>query len=727
MSFDESGQPILNPDAPLVDPEKAFPSRRRFASKLAAELRRLPLDQPTITAINGTWGSGKSTVWNLAKRELPEDEFDILEFNPWRILDEENMVRQFFVELGLKIAAIDPDNAKERAKLWKSLSVLCGLSKSVVDTVETVATTFIPIIPTICGKSVKLALTTIEKASTTASGAATKEHEELNNLDAIRTRLSETLINSSTQKRILVIIDDLDRLTDEDIYLVIRMVKAVASLPRIHFLLLYDRPQIEAALERQCADIGTSYIAKIVQLERTLPFIPKSDLMNMVEEAIFSVRSPFNLKESPHIDRLQDLYRNAWSHILKTPRDWNRFANAFTANWGFGKSKSLLELNPIDVIGLELLHKAAPKLFQALPHEKDLLLGNDTESEISGKDAGIKKRFEELLSLAEPNDREACEFLLKFLFPHAATISKNRELNLIQTRTHLRVCHSDLFFRYFLLDEDPEVISEAELESILQVSNMWDTCLQRLLKFNKQRKFINLIDRLLDDQASLKRIGFPGPFIAALLQAADHGTNTPSLFFGVPLSATIHASWLANALIKLTPKEDRLRAWNMVISVTGSRVAVTYWLSYNDPRTPGNKADQCLLTETEAQGLVDVLRKKWPEWIKDAAWFIQTKDKLGPFFWNWNHWGEHEQVAFLVRFLIQTDEGILAVLLAICGSASDGKNTWYSLTTKNIEELIPFNEFAQAMERSRPFLQKSGNMPFLEAYNHLDKERWYRD
>lgn len=560
-----------------------------------------------------------------------------------------------------------------------------------------------------------------------AAAAARQKQVDDSNLDHIRIELIQQLKDADSKKQILVVIDDLDRLTDDDIYLVIRMVKAVASLPRIHFLLLYDRPQIEAALGRKCADIGTSYLAKIVQLERTLPFIPKSDLLAMVEDTIFSVRSPFNLKESPHMDRLQDLYRNAWSQILKTPRDWNRFANAFSANWGLAKSQSLLELNPIDVIGLELLHKASPKLFQALPFEKELLLGNDSESEISGEDAGIKRRFNELLSLADSIDREACEYLLKFLFPHAATVSKSREIVLNQTRTHLRACHTDIFYRYFLLDEDPQIISEAELESILQVSNMWDTCLQRLLKFNKQQKFINLIDRLLDDQASLKRIGFPGPFIAALLQAADHGTGAPSLFFGAPLSATTQASWLANELINLTPKEERLRAWNMVVTLTKSRIAITHWLAFNDPRSPDNKADLCLLTESEAQDLTNILRRKWPEWIKDPAWFIQTNDKLGSFFGIWNLWGEHDQVAFLVRLLIQTDEGILAALQALCGSASDGKETWHSLTTKNIEEVIPFMEFAQAIERSRSFLQEPKNMPFLDAYNHLDHEHWYRE
>lgn len=146
MSFDESGQPNLNPDAPLVEPEKAFPSRRRFASKLAAELRRLPIDQPTITAINGSWGSGKTTVWNLAKAELPKDEFDVLEFNPWRILDEENLVRFFFSEIGTKIIKLDnkPDKARKRAEKWDLLSKACGLGKHVVTAAELAATLYAP-------------------------------------------------------------------------------------------------------------------------------------------------------------------------------------------------------------------------------------------------------------------------------------------------------------------------------------------------------------------------------------------------------------------------------------------------------------------------------------------------------------------------------------------------------------------------------------------------------
>lgn len=719
MAFNKKGEWILDPDKALIDPNNAFPSRKKFAQSLARQIEDLPLTESLIIGINGSWGSGKTTVWNLAKANLPDSEIDILEFNPWRILDEESLIRTFFFEIGSKIVHIDSVDSKikERARLWDLMAKACGLAGHLVTATEIAATPFAPGVAQVGGWSLKQAISGIQEACKTASDALTQKVSDVLNLDEVRTKLIKTLKDSGSQKRILVVVDDLDRLPDKDIYLVMRMIKAVAALPRVHFLLLYDRPQVEAALGRECSYDGTKYLAKIVQLEKTLPFVSSVDLLAMVQETIFSIKSPIDLKSDAQMLRMRELYRGAWNKVLKTPRDWNRFANAFCSNWDWSKESAQAELNPVDVIGLELLRIAAPKLYSVLPHEKETVLFEDIALRMSEDKTKLKEKFNQLLVLADEPHRKVTDFLMRFLFPYES------ESYLRTARAQLRVCHPDLFYRYFHLDTDPDIITESELESILRVSHMRDSCLQLLSKFNTRPKFLNFLERLLSDEKSLKRIGFPGMFIAAVMEAADHSPEKPDQFMFFSLSGVSLGADLADELIRLTPKDDVERALTIAFSDTGSRVAITYWLAKNDRKLKKPAETAPILTKELVVTLLEILKNKWQEWHRNPDWFHNIGDEFRYFYWAWTNWGEKDQITRLTRELLKKDEGVLMILHALCLGSKSGQEVWYRLYTKDVEKVLPFKEFAKSVERAGAFLQESKNVGYWEAFTHVDQRK----
>jgi len=83
--------------------------------------------------------------------------------------------------------------------------------------------------------------------------------EQKRELAGLLTRLPQPL---------LVVIDDIDRLTTEEILQVFQLVKANADFPRLIYLLLFEREVVAKALNQISGDKGTEFLEKIIQVLR---------------------------------------------------------------------------------------------------------------------------------------------------------------------------------------------------------------------------------------------------------------------------------------------------------------------------------------------------------------------------------------------------------------------------------------------------------------------------
>ena len=73
------------------------------------------------------------------------------------------------------------------------------------------------------------------------------------------------------RKRILVVIDDIDRLVAEEIRQVFRLVKSVANFPNVTYLLAFDKEVAIKAIAELQHTSGEDYLEKIVQVPFELP------------------------------------------------------------------------------------------------------------------------------------------------------------------------------------------------------------------------------------------------------------------------------------------------------------------------------------------------------------------------------------------------------------------------------------------------------------------------
>ena len=103
-------------DQPLTNRQDDCLNRAAFADRIARVLCSLPKGASLVVGIHGPWGDGKTTVLNLLRADLNTDNAIVVrDFNPWRLTDDEAMLRRFFSVLAEAIGA-SLSTTFERAK-----------------------------------------------------------------------------------------------------------------------------------------------------------------------------------------------------------------------------------------------------------------------------------------------------------------------------------------------------------------------------------------------------------------------------------------------------------------------------------------------------------------------------------------------------------------------------------------------------------------------------------
>lgn len=133
--------------------------------------------------------------------------------------------------------------------------------------------------------------------------------------------------------RIVVCIDNVDRLRQEQIRIVFTLVAAVADFPSISYLLVLDDTIVCKALSsvHGCEGdekVGRSYLEKIVNLWYRLPSLKTSVL---VENLMQSIQTTANLDFNPFEKLIpNENYRNTFlGHLVRSPRVAERLRSEF--------------------------------------------------------------------------------------------------------------------------------------------------------------------------------------------------------------------------------------------------------------------------------------------------------------------------------------------------------------------------------------------------------------
>lgn len=248
-------------DKPIERVDQDCLGRASFSKQLGESLYQYSERDGLVIGLYGKWGTGKTSVINMALTELETLSTDslnkpvIVRFSPWNYSDKNNLIGLFFHCLISKIDSLK-DNSELKMTVGKALSDYAGALDALA---------LIPLV----GPGVAAILKAL------AQGVGENLLQEAD-LDKTKTKLEEAL--ASINNKIIVVIDDIDRLTNSQIRDIFQLVKQVADFPNVIYILSMDRDVVRSALSEVHKIDGDEYLEKIIQVPFELPDIHKDKI-----------------------------------------------------------------------------------------------------------------------------------------------------------------------------------------------------------------------------------------------------------------------------------------------------------------------------------------------------------------------------------------------------------------------------------------------------------------
>lgn len=583
----------FNPDSPVLSSEQDRYSYQSFARGLAREIAEYDRHSSFTIGICGPWGSGKTSLLNLTvdalKDELASGDHNaysvILPFSPWIVGNRESLLQDLLPTIANRIREQVPPH-KRKGDFQRALAALETYGRAI--------------------KGVELGLT-VGTATATAFGVAlapwlaplaavvsgigtvfgtTVSGRKPATLDELKRNAQGAL--EKARIRILLIIDDLDRLDPGEVIEIARLIRSTLDLPHITFLVAYDRDQVSDSISQQLSVNGSAYLEKIIQLEVHVPSANSLDLGRALAqdlETVFGDLTPEQVESVRHA-----LWVGARRMFLKTPRDIGRIVNATSFGWSMLKGGA----DPGDLLAVSCLKVKAPEaLAWCKAYCEDYFLNADRGLTATDNSEKFRESLIKACGLSNLDHDDLVHFLDDVL-PGLSVVAdqgkapslfkdigqKKRDQNIRQRR----LASPEHWRRYFDLGSMAYGLTDAEFTAFLSdaIGNP-----ERARATVIQQSTIseptgtNSIERLVDRINAEARSGTLSEearvaLVGVLAGAGDSVDENygPAAFFGT--SAFQMLNWTLQYLLEPLPVDVRNKA---ILDAVGSGQAIC-WLAY---------------------------------------------------------------------------------------------------------------------------------------------------
>lgn len=345
--------------------------RGAFVSFLAKLLECTDQDDTVYIGLYGTWGSGKSWVLDSLKRKIVEEKrmVDFVCFSPW------SGAKDLDVSIALLNAIVNQVHFEKEdiASFIRAYGKSLGVEprRGILDGV--------PVI----GKWLECL------------------YAKAFDVSALKNKVVESL--KGYGRRILIAIEDVDRLDYAEVREVIRAVKANVDIPNVIYMILGDEDYVAEAIGNKMSGpaAGRRYLQKIIDFPCPLPNVSQADLHRLYYNRVASF-----LKKNYDVDfSKEDESKLAMiSGLFLTMRDVKRAFNEFKAEVDLQEAKSDgddFSIDFIDLAGLSAIKALELSLYAKLQdiywtiyNVKDIVAASKTyNEEWMGKDVlGIVDR-----------------------------------------------------------------------------------------------------------------------------------------------------------------------------------------------------------------------------------------------------------------------------------------------------------------------------------------------
>lgn len=430
-------------DRPIPGRKEDRFQRAGFADALVTQVLALPKSDSFVLGLIGPWGSGKTSILSMVEEAVAtKDDVVVLKFNPWLFSGTEQLAAHFFQELAAQLHELSDK------KLQQAGDLLVGYSEALS---PLSALPFIGKWAERLAGGAKFLGGIFRRKGGALPASVTSQRREIAKLLAVH------------GKRLLVVIDDIDRLPKADIRELFKLVRLTADFPNTTYLLAFDRPRVEDALGETEGE-GRAYLEKILQVTFDVPVIRQPDLavflLKEIERAVGDrEHGPFDAAEWTNIFAL------AIRPLFRTPRDVRRFTN------GIPVALSVIgdEIAVADVLAIEAIRCMLPDVWAQIQVCADVLTNTSDRTFASVRRSDVEKgKFEALLAAAGDYRPAVQEFCVR-VFPPSRRYIDNHHYGPESSqrwRKERRLANADVLKFYFEKSLPSDVLRSSAVEAV---------------------------------------------------------------------------------------------------------------------------------------------------------------------------------------------------------------------------------------------------------------------
>ncbi|WP_235002772.1 KAP family P-loop NTPase fold protein [Actinacidiphila paucisporea] len=222
---------------------------------------------------------------------------------------------------------------------------------------------------------------------------------------------------------VLVVMDDLDRLTPEELLVVFKLIRLVGHLPNVYYVVSFDEQTLLDVLKRTDL-VGSNdqraqeFLEKLIQVRLDLPAFRDRDIDAMATRLLNALLSSHGVSLTPEQEqRFSEAYFRHLQDRLRTPRAIKRY---------FGQAGATLsplagEVDLVDFLIVTFLRTSEPGVYRMLGRHRDELTGTSIDPALrhDARPGERAERWKERLRQAgvTPDNLDGVIGLLGLLFP----------------------------------------------------------------------------------------------------------------------------------------------------------------------------------------------------------------------------------------------------------------------------------------------------------------------